>query len=260
LLFDPQHDKIVLVEQFRIAPAAAGKNPWLMEIVLGMVDSNETPEQAAARAAAAAQEAARRHEFEREHLGPTLRDRLNGAGVTSTSGGEVNTEQKDKKGNNSKPKGVMFLRLSLNDDPTNKTADENSVTWQKLINTDLRAELTAKHLLDDDGDESALKFVLACNKDAAIGAVKWADAHGYEIILSSHGTTTDIGLASFLGMKRYPIVKFEDEVNKAIGHDVLTPATHWYKCDPVYWTRTPDEILDQQVREDITERLYRSKE
>ncbi len=51
LLFDPQHDKVVLVEQFRIAPAAAGMNPWLMEIVLGMVDSNETPEQAARREA-----------------------------------------------------------------------------------------------------------------------------------------------------------------------------------------------------------------
>jgi ADP-ribose pyrophosphatase len=51
LLFDPQHDKVVLIEQFRIAPAAAKKDPWLMEIVLGMVDSNETPEQAARREA-----------------------------------------------------------------------------------------------------------------------------------------------------------------------------------------------------------------
>ncbi len=49
LLFDPQHDKIVLVEQFRIAPAASGMDPWLTEIVLGMVDANETPEQAARR-------------------------------------------------------------------------------------------------------------------------------------------------------------------------------------------------------------------
>ncbi len=50
-LFDPQHDKVVLVEQFRPAPAVAGRNPWLMEIVLGMVDANETPEQAARREA-----------------------------------------------------------------------------------------------------------------------------------------------------------------------------------------------------------------
>lgn len=49
LLFDPQHDKVVLVEQFRVAPAALGMTPWLMEIVLGHVDANETPEEAACR-------------------------------------------------------------------------------------------------------------------------------------------------------------------------------------------------------------------
>lgn len=49
LLFDPQHDKVVLVEQFRAGAAAIGMNPWLMEIVLGMVDADETPEQAARR-------------------------------------------------------------------------------------------------------------------------------------------------------------------------------------------------------------------
>jgi ADP-ribose pyrophosphatase len=51
LLFDPQHDKVVLVEQFRTAPAAVGKEPWMTEIVLGMVDAGETPEQAARREA-----------------------------------------------------------------------------------------------------------------------------------------------------------------------------------------------------------------
>ena len=51
LLFDPQHDKVVLVEQFRSAPAMAGMDPWLTEIVLGMIDAGETPEQAARREA-----------------------------------------------------------------------------------------------------------------------------------------------------------------------------------------------------------------
>ena len=51
LLFDPQHDKVVLVEQFRPAPALAGQNPWMVEIVLGMIDGGETPEQAARREA-----------------------------------------------------------------------------------------------------------------------------------------------------------------------------------------------------------------
>jgi ADP-ribose pyrophosphatase len=51
LLFDPQHDKVVLVEQFRAAPAYAGKDPWMTEIVMGMVDAGETPEHAARREA-----------------------------------------------------------------------------------------------------------------------------------------------------------------------------------------------------------------
>ncbi|MDD4617009.1 MAG: NUDIX domain-containing protein [Alphaproteobacteria bacterium] len=49
LLFDPQHDKVIMVEQFRTAPAIVGMNPWLMEIPIGMVDPNETPEQAVRR-------------------------------------------------------------------------------------------------------------------------------------------------------------------------------------------------------------------
>jgi len=51
LLFDPQHDKVVLVEQFRAAPAEGGKDPWMVEIVMGMVDATESPEQAARREA-----------------------------------------------------------------------------------------------------------------------------------------------------------------------------------------------------------------
>ena len=51
LLFDPQQDSVVLVEQFRTGPMARGDAPWLTEIVLGMIDANETPEQSARREA-----------------------------------------------------------------------------------------------------------------------------------------------------------------------------------------------------------------
>lgn len=51
LLFDPQHDKVVLIEQFRTAPAHAGQPAWMTEIVMGMVDAGETPEHAARREA-----------------------------------------------------------------------------------------------------------------------------------------------------------------------------------------------------------------
>ena len=49
LLFDPQHDKVVLVEQFRPAPAIMGEDPWLLELPMGHMDAAETPEQAARR-------------------------------------------------------------------------------------------------------------------------------------------------------------------------------------------------------------------
>ncbi len=52
LLFDPQHDKVVLVEQFRAGTLSRGdNNPWLIEMVLGMIDTGESPEQAARREA-----------------------------------------------------------------------------------------------------------------------------------------------------------------------------------------------------------------
>jgi ADP-ribose pyrophosphatase len=51
LLFDPQHDKVVMVEQFRTGPVTHGEHPWLTEIVMGMIDAGETPEQAARREA-----------------------------------------------------------------------------------------------------------------------------------------------------------------------------------------------------------------
>ncbi len=51
LPFDPKSDKVVLIEQFRAGPMALGEHPWLMELPMGMVDVNETPEQAAQREA-----------------------------------------------------------------------------------------------------------------------------------------------------------------------------------------------------------------
>jgi len=49
LLFDPALDEVLLLEQFRIGPAVRRENPWLLEIVAGIVDAGETPEQAVLR-------------------------------------------------------------------------------------------------------------------------------------------------------------------------------------------------------------------
>lgn len=44
LPYDPVRDEVVLLEQFRIGAHAAGLDPWMVEIVAGIIDSGETPE------------------------------------------------------------------------------------------------------------------------------------------------------------------------------------------------------------------------
>ena len=42
LPYDPVRDAVVLIEQFRIGAYAAGRDPWLIEIVAGIIDDGET--------------------------------------------------------------------------------------------------------------------------------------------------------------------------------------------------------------------------
>lgn len=50
LPYDPVRDQIVLIEQFRIGALAAGEaNPWLVEIVAGIVEDGEAPGDVVAR-------------------------------------------------------------------------------------------------------------------------------------------------------------------------------------------------------------------
>ncbi len=51
LLYDPDRDAVVLIEQFRVAAAAAQGPAWLTEIVAGLVDGDEPPEEVARREA-----------------------------------------------------------------------------------------------------------------------------------------------------------------------------------------------------------------
>ncbi len=44
LPYDPIRDEVVLIEQFRIGALNAPSGPWLMEIVAGIVEANETTE------------------------------------------------------------------------------------------------------------------------------------------------------------------------------------------------------------------------
>ncbi len=50
LLYDPDADKVVLIEQFRVGAAANNSSrAWLVEIVAGAIDDGETAEQVAYR-------------------------------------------------------------------------------------------------------------------------------------------------------------------------------------------------------------------
>jgi ADP-ribose pyrophosphatase len=49
--YDPVNDSILLLEQFRIGAMHQHPDPWLTEIVAGMIDTDETPEQVAIREA-----------------------------------------------------------------------------------------------------------------------------------------------------------------------------------------------------------------
>lgn len=49
LLYDPDREAVVMIEQFRVGSAAAGGPAWMTEIVAGMVGAGETPEEVARR-------------------------------------------------------------------------------------------------------------------------------------------------------------------------------------------------------------------
>lgn len=51
LLYDPDRDEIVLLEQFRIGAAVQTERAWLLEIVAGAIEEGETAEEVAYREA-----------------------------------------------------------------------------------------------------------------------------------------------------------------------------------------------------------------
>lgn len=51
LPYDPRRDEVVLIEQFRIGALDKSANPWLLELVAGLIDKDEQPEEVARREA-----------------------------------------------------------------------------------------------------------------------------------------------------------------------------------------------------------------
>ncbi len=51
LPYDAQRDSVVLIEQFRVGALGKADNPWLIELVAGLIDKDESPEEVARREA-----------------------------------------------------------------------------------------------------------------------------------------------------------------------------------------------------------------
>lgn len=49
VLYDPERDRVVLIEQFRLPALYAGFSPWQLEVVAGLVDRDETDDAVARR-------------------------------------------------------------------------------------------------------------------------------------------------------------------------------------------------------------------
>lgn len=51
LPYDPARDSVVLIEQFRVGALDKSAHPWLLELVAGLIDKDESPEEVARREA-----------------------------------------------------------------------------------------------------------------------------------------------------------------------------------------------------------------
>ncbi len=51
LPYDARRDEVVLIEQFRVGAVEKTANPWLIELVAGLIDKDEQPEEVAHREA-----------------------------------------------------------------------------------------------------------------------------------------------------------------------------------------------------------------
>ncbi|MCM8594467.1 NUDIX domain-containing protein [Accumulibacter sp.] len=51
LLYDPARDEVVMIEQFRVGARSDPRGPWLIEVVAGLIETGETPEDVARREA-----------------------------------------------------------------------------------------------------------------------------------------------------------------------------------------------------------------
>ena len=78
LPYDPALDRVVLIEQYRTGALAAGRDPWLVEIVAGMIEAGEEVEGVA-------------HRETQEECGGVILDMVPMVDVLVTPGGSSET-------------------------------------------------------------------------------------------------------------------------------------------------------------------------
>ena len=72
LPYDPQHGKVVLIEQFRVGAIHAETSPWLIECIAGIVEDGENEDQVAIRESReeAGCEISQLHQISRYYVSP----------------------------------------------------------------------------------------------------------------------------------------------------------------------------------------------
>jgi ADP-ribose pyrophosphatase len=117
LLYDPELAEFVMIEQIRIGALATSKTPWLIEIVAGIIDEGETPENVCKREAL-------------EEAGLEISRLRKAVSYLASPGGT--TERLDvyiAKVDASKAQGVHGLEYESEDILVHRVAEQQAMDW-----------------------------------------------------------------------------------------------------------------------------------
>jgi ADP-ribose pyrophosphatase len=117
LLYDPDLAEFVMIEQFRIGALATSKTPWLIEIVAGIIDAGETPENVCKR------EVLEEAGLEITHLRKALSYLASPGGTTERL--DVYIAKVDA----SKAQGVHGLEYESEDILVHRVAEQQAMDW-----------------------------------------------------------------------------------------------------------------------------------
>lgn len=117
LLYDPLLAEFVMIEQIRIGAMATCQSPWLIEIVAGIIDEGETPENVCKR------EALEEAGVEISHLRKALSYLASPGGTTERL--DVYIAKVDA----SKAHGVHGLEYESEDILVHRVAEQQAIDW-----------------------------------------------------------------------------------------------------------------------------------